>query len=89
MILSYHGITPQISPSAYIQQSSHIVGDVHIKDESSVWFNAVVRSDVCYIRIGRRVNIQNPRVRNARGQFRSVSIGLSTPFAELGYSPIG
>jgi len=59
MILSHHGITPRISPNAYIQQSSHIIGDVHIGDESSVWFNAVVRGDVCYIRIGARVNIQD------------------------------
>jgi gamma-carbonic anhydrase len=59
MILSHHGITPQISPSAYIQQSAHLIGDVHTGDESSVCFNAVVRGDVCYIRIGKRVNIQD------------------------------
>jgi len=59
MILSHHGITPSISPSAYIQQSAHIIGDVQIGEDSSVWFNAVVRGDVCYIRIGKRVNIQD------------------------------
>jgi carbonic anhydrase/acetyltransferase-like protein (isoleucine patch superfamily) len=59
MILSHHGITPQIDPSAYIQQSAHIIGDVHIGTESSVWFNVVVRGDVCYIRIGEQVNIQD------------------------------
>jgi carbonic anhydrase/acetyltransferase-like protein (isoleucine patch superfamily) len=59
MILPYHGIIPQIHPSAYIQQSAHIIGDVHIGAESSVWFNAVVRGDVCFIRIGARVNVQD------------------------------
>ena len=59
MILTHHGVTPQIDPSAYIQQSAHIIGDVHIGAESSVWFNAVVRGDVCFIRIGERVNIQD------------------------------
>ena len=59
MILAYHGVTPQIHPSAYIQQSAHIIGDVHIGEASSVWFNAVVRGDVCYIHIGARVNIQD------------------------------
>jgi carbonic anhydrase/acetyltransferase-like protein (isoleucine patch superfamily) len=59
MIITHHGITPQIDPSAYIQQSAHIIGDVHIGAESSIWFNAVVRGDVCFIRIGRRVNIQD------------------------------
>jgi len=59
MIIAHHGITPQIDPSAYIQQSAHIIGDVQIGPESSVWFNAVVRGDVCYIRIGARANIQD------------------------------
>ncbi len=59
MIISHHGVAPQIDPSAYIRQSTHIIGDVHIGPESSIWFNAVVRGDVCYIRIGARVNIQD------------------------------
>src|SRR5215813_3856768 len=52
-------MTPQIHPSAYVQQSAQIIGDVHIGAESSVWFNAVVRGDVCFIRLGDRVNIQD------------------------------
>jgi carbonic anhydrase/acetyltransferase-like protein (isoleucine patch superfamily) len=59
MIIAHHGVLPQIDSSAYIQQSAHIIGDVHIGPESSVWFNVVVRGDVCYIRIGARVNIQD------------------------------
>lgn len=59
MIIAHHGISPQIDPNAYVQQSAHIIGDVHIGAESSVWFNAVVRGDVCFIRIGARVNIQD------------------------------
>lgn len=59
MIITHRSITPTISPSAYIQQSAQVIGDVHIGEESSVWFNAVVRGDVCYIRIGARVNIQD------------------------------
>ena len=59
MILTHHGISPTISASAYVQSSAHIIGDVHIGDQSSVWFNAVVRGDVCYIRIGAQVNIQD------------------------------
>ena len=59
MIIPYHGVAPRIDPSAYVQQSAHVIGDVHIGPESSVWFNAVVRGDVCYVRIGARVNIQD------------------------------
>ena len=58
MIIPHHGRTPQIDPSAYIQRSAQIIGDVQIGPESSVWFNSVVRGDVCHIRLGARVNIQ-------------------------------
>lgn len=59
MIISHHGKTPQIDPSAYVQRSAQVIGDVHIGAESSVWFNAVVRGDVCFIRLGARVNVQD------------------------------
>ncbi len=59
MIITHHGRTPQIDPSAYIQKSAQIIGEVQVGSESSVWFNAVVRGDVCAVRIGARVNIQD------------------------------
>ncbi len=42
-----------------VVDSAQIIGDVEIGEESSVWFNAVVRGDVNYIRIGKRTNIQD------------------------------
>ncbi len=39
-----------------------MIGDVHIGDFSSVWFNAVVRGDVFHIRIGARTNVQDNSV---------------------------
>ena len=36
-----------------------MIGDVVIGEESSVWFNAVVRGDINFIRIGKRTNIQD------------------------------
>jgi carbonic anhydrase/acetyltransferase-like protein (isoleucine patch superfamily) len=53
---------PQIHPTAFIEESAQIIGDVEIGEESSVWFNAVVRGDVFYIRIGNRTNIQDGTV---------------------------
>lgn len=48
-----------IHPSAWIAPGAHVHGDVHIGEESSVWFNSVLRGDVNYIRIGARTNIQD------------------------------
>lgn len=48
-----------VDPSAYIDDSAQIVGDVVIGAESSAWMNVVVRGDVNVIRIGARTNVQD------------------------------
>jgi carbonic anhydrase/acetyltransferase-like protein (isoleucine patch superfamily) len=55
----YRDKTPTVHPSAYIDESAQIIGDVEIGEESSVWMNCVVRGDVNIIRIGRRTNLQD------------------------------
>ncbi len=62
MIRPFRGVHPQIHPTAFIEESAQIIGDVRIGAQSSVWFNAVVRGDVFYIRIGDRTNIQDGTV---------------------------
>src|SRR5947209_1191865 len=62
MIRSFRGTYPQIHPTAYIEESAQVIGDVTIGEESSVWFNATVRGDVHFIRIGNRTNIQDGTV---------------------------
>lgn len=62
MIRLYKGIIPQIAPTAFIEQSAQIIGDVHIGEHSSVWFNCVLRGDVYHIRVGAQTNIQDGTV---------------------------
>jgi carbonic anhydrase/acetyltransferase-like protein (isoleucine patch superfamily) len=62
MIHRFRDKFPQIHPSAYIAESADVIGDVIIGEESSIWFNTVVRGDVYYIRIGDRTNIQDGSV---------------------------
>jgi len=62
MIKKYLNKSPQIADSAFIEDSAMIIGDVEIGANSSVWFNAVVRGDVHYIRIGEKTNIQDGAV---------------------------
>ena len=62
MIRPFRGTHPQIHESAFIEESAQVIGDVHIGEQSSVWFNAVVRGDVFHIRIGNRTNIQDGTV---------------------------
>jgi carbonic anhydrase/acetyltransferase-like protein (isoleucine patch superfamily) len=62
MIHPYKDKTPKIDPSVLIVDSAQVIGDVEIGEQSSVWFNAVIRGDVNYIRIGKRTNIQDGSV---------------------------
>jgi carbonic anhydrase/acetyltransferase-like protein (isoleucine patch superfamily) len=59
MIHPFKDTKPQIHSSAWVTESAQVIGDVVIGEESSVWFNAVIRGDVNYIRIGKRTNIQD------------------------------
>ena len=59
MIRSFKNITPVVDPSAYVDDSAQVIGDVAIGAESSVWMNVVIRGDVNHIRIGKRTNIQD------------------------------
>ncbi len=62
MIYPYREITPKISQSAFLADFVTITGDVEIGDESSIWFNTVIRGDVAPTRIGNKVNIQDNSV---------------------------
>jgi carbonic anhydrase/acetyltransferase-like protein (isoleucine patch superfamily) len=62
MIYPYKGKYPKIADSAYIADYVTITGDVEIGEESSVWFNTVIRGDVAPTRIGNKVNIQDNSV---------------------------
>lgn len=53
------GKTPKIGENTWLAETATIVGDVEMGKDCSVWFNAVIRGDVHYIKIGDRVNIQD------------------------------
>lgn len=59
LIKSVCGLTPKWGEGCYLSENATIVGDVQMGDQCTVWFNAVVRGDVNYIKIGNRVNIQD------------------------------
>lgn len=51
--------TPVIAANCFLADNATIVGDVTIGESCSVWFNAVIRGDVNYIKIGDYTNIQD------------------------------
>lgn len=59
LIKSLNGFTPQFGERCFLAENATIIGDVVMGNDCSVWFSAVVRGDVHYIRIGDNVNIQD------------------------------
>lgn len=53
---------PQIDPSAYIDETALIIGDVQIDKGVNIWPFVVARGDVNYITIGQNTNIQDGSV---------------------------
>ena len=73
----YHpaGISPTISPSAFIAPGAAVIGDVEIGEDTGIWFGCVVRGDVNSIRIGSRTNIQDGTVVHVTRHTGPTSIG--------------
>ena len=74
-ILPVRGIHPQIPEDCFIAPNATIVGEVTMGPRCSVWFNAVIRGDVHFIKIGEQVNIQDGAVIHATYKKSPTTIG--------------
>ena len=75
IIKPVNGKSPQIPEDCYVAENATIVGDVSMGNNCSVWFNAVIRGDVHYIKMGDKVNIQDGAVIHATYQKSPTTIG--------------
>ncbi len=75
LILPVKGVYPVMGENCFLAQNSTIVGDVTLGNHCSVWFNAVIRGDVNYIRIGDNTNIQDGAVIHCTYLTAAISIG--------------
>lgn len=58
-IIEYKGKKPVIGERVFLAEGTRLIGDVEIGDDSSVFYNSVIRADLAEIRIGKRTNIQD------------------------------
>ena len=58
-LFPYMDLFPKIHPSVFLASGVKVVGDVEIGEDSSVWYNTVIRGDVNYVKIGKMTNIQD------------------------------
>jgi|SRR5210317_651576 carbonic anhydrase/acetyltransferase-like protein (isoleucine patch superfamily) len=54
--------TPQWGSECFFAENSVLIGDLEMGDQCSVWYNAVIRADVNFIRMGNKVNVQDGAV---------------------------
>ncbi len=75
IIKEVNGKTPQFEEDCFIADNATIVGDVVLGNQCSVWFNAVIRGDVHYIKMGDKVNVQDGAVIHCTYQKSPTNIG--------------
>jgi carbonic anhydrase/acetyltransferase-like protein (isoleucine patch superfamily) len=72
---TFRGKSPRVHPSCFVEDSAQVVGDVELGEDSSVWFNTVIRGDVNPIRIGKRTNLQDLTMVHVTSQKHSTTVG--------------
>jgi carbonic anhydrase/acetyltransferase-like protein (isoleucine patch superfamily) len=75
IIRSVRGKAPVFGENIFLADNAVVVGEVEMGSDCSVWFNAVIRGDVNYIRIGNKVNIQDNAVIHCTFEKAGTTIG--------------
>lgn len=53
------GKQPQFGENCFLAETAVVIGDVVMGRDCSIWYNAVLRGDVNFIKLGDKVNIQD------------------------------
>ncbi|MGB1241866.1 MAG: gamma carbonic anhydrase family protein [Chitinophagales bacterium] len=75
IIKTVRNCTPQFGENCFLADNAVVIGEVSTGDNCSVWFSAVVRGDVHYIKMGNKVNVQDGAVIHCTYQKSPTTIG--------------
>ena len=75
LIEAFQGKYPDLAETTFVAEGAAVIGDVTIGVDSSVWFNATIRGDVNWIRIGESSNIQDNAVVHVSSGSAPAAIG--------------
>ena len=75
MIKHFEGKQPRLGKNVYVSENAMVIGDVTLGDEVNIWFGAVLRGDMHYIKIGNRTNIQDNSVVHVTTRVSPTNIG--------------
>lgn len=85
LILPVEDKSPVVGEETFLAANCTVVGDVEIGSYCSIWFNAVVRGDVNYIKIGNYTNIQDNVTIHGTYQRNGTDIGN---YVNIGHNAI-
>jgi len=72
LLISINGKKPKIGQRVFIADSAYVIGDVEVGDDSSIWFNAVLRAEVESIKIGSETSIEDCCVLHAPPRYKLI-----------------
>ncbi|MGP2571327.1 gamma carbonic anhydrase family protein [Ornithobacterium rhinotracheale] len=75
LIKELNGVQPKMGKNVFLAETATLIGDVQMDDDCSIWFNAVLRGDVNFIKLGNKVNIQDNAVVHCTYQKYPTTIG--------------
>ena len=75
MIKQFEDKHPQLGHDVYISENAMVIGEVTLGDKVSIWFGAVIRGDMHYVKIGNRTNIQDNSVVHVTTAVSPTTIG--------------
>ncbi len=81
IIRELNGIKPKFGKDCFLAENCIVVGDVTMGDQCSIWYNAVIRGDVHYIKMGNKVNVQDGVVIHATYKKSPTTIGNNVSIA--------
>lgn len=81
LIKSLSGKTPVVGEDCFLAETATIIGDVAMGNGCSIWYGAVLRGDVHYIRLGNNTNVQDNAVIHATYQKSPTNIGNNVTIA--------
>lgn len=85
MLHSFKDKLPKVANNVFVADGSHIIGDVTIEKDCSIWFGAVLRGDDNYITVGEGTNIQDNSVVHVTKDTNPTIIGK---YVTIGHSAI-
>ena len=81
LIKTLNGNTPKIGNNCFLAETATLIGEVEIGDDCSIWYSAVLRGDVHYIKVGNNTNIQDNATVHATYKKSPTNIGSNVTIA--------